>query len=134
MPTARLTSSKTFLLLLIALLQLAWTPTMGTCAGQDWAPTSCCVELQPAPVTTCCAEPDSPPPPPEDPACPCVIHPGPGPVPAKAFLVDGGSPSLKPRAVLPVARLTPRTERHVRAIPRVGLGPPVYRLHCVLLI
>ncbi len=134
MPISRLTRSKAFLLLLIAMLQLAWTPGTRACAVADMAPQTCCVELsQPAP-TSCCDEPETPPAPLEVPPCPCATHPGPGPVAPKAFLVDGGFSSREPWAVVPVARVTPRADRAVRAIPPVGLGPPVYRLHCVLLI
>lgn len=128
MPNSRLTRSKAFLLLLIAMLQLAWTPGTRACVVADMAPQSCCVELSP---TTCCDEPETPP---EDSPCPCATHPGPSPAAPKAFLVDGGFSSLEPWAVVPVARVTPRADRDVRAIPPVGMGPPVYRLHCVLLI
>jgi hypothetical protein len=133
MPTARLTNSKAFLLLLIALLQLAWTPRGEICAVEDRALEDCCVEMESAPPLSCCEEPGAPRPP-EAPHCPCAVHPGPGPMPAKPFLVDGGSSSLEAWAAVPVARVTPRADRDVRAIPPVGLGPPVYRLHCVLLI
>ena len=134
MPTSKLTSSRAFLMLLIAVCLVGLAPVAQPCPFTG--PMSCCEvpEQAPAQAQDCCEEPEAPPPPPVEPDCPCAAQPDPAQPPAKAA-VPGTAPSwwaeVPQTAPLPVVFRTVR----VRGTPlRTGVGPPIFRRHCALLI
>lgn len=133
MPTSsKLTNSRAFLVLLIAVSLVGLAPV----AVPDMDPMPCCEspEQVPAQMRDCCEEPEASPPSPVEPDCPCATQPDPAPPPARA-LPEGTAPSgwveVPPTAPLPVVL---RTSRPRGDPPRAGVGPPIYRRHCALLI
>lgn len=140
MPFVALSRSRAFLLLLVVLLQLGLAPAVpGGCPAADDVPMPCCACAVSAGQMMGChdkGDPATPAPGDEDPDCPCTIDVDPTPPPSPW---TGPTTDSSPIAGLDrnggdaAPRLSLRgRERHTP--PRAGVGPPIYRLYCALLI
>ena len=129
MPTSKLTSSKTFLVLLIAVCLVGLAPV----AVPDMDPMSCCEAPEvPGQTRDCCEEPEAPPP--VEPDCPCATQPEPAPPPAPALTASTAPTWWVDVATIGYPPKVSGTSRPLWDPPRAGAGPPIYRRHCALLI
>ena len=142
MPFVALSRSRAFLLLLLVLLQFGLAPALpGSCAPSDEASVPCCATMAPAVSAAQMMDchdsgvPEVPDPEDEDPGCLCTIDVAPTPAPSPW---SGPTSDSSPVAGFAKSRgTTPQPSprgREQLTPPRAGVGPPIYRLYCVLLI